>query len=172
MTMQYDFDMFSICPDEVQAQFQDKFNELGLSPMMAQQVALFRDPRVVEALRNADEVVKQFWLDSGFGINVYHSGAPSGRYPARDENPRNSRVQRLTENLKDRDLKGANWGGFEFTEFVAYLRTAEPMDEIDIAKYQAEAAPVPIEKPKNILAKIGLAIGLVTVVYTSVQVLA
>ena len=141
MGLSYDFDMFSVIPDEVQSKFQGMFNELGVSAMMSQQRALWRDPGVVDALMRADEPVKELFRASGFGINHYESGAPAGRYPARDDAARNSCLRRLAENIKAMpDLKRHNWGGFDLGEFILQTAKARPIDEVEIAALHRAAA--------------------------------
>lgn len=155
--MNYDFDMFSIFPDEVQREFRGMFNDLGLSAMTSQQTALWRDPQVVEALGRADQPVKDLFLNSGFGINHFHSGAPTGRYPARDEHARNSCIMRLAENIKNGpDLKDADWGGFDIGEFIKSVSEAEPIDEVEIATI-VQAQHDEAQRRKR--AKLALALG-------------
>jgi hypothetical protein len=138
----YDFDMHSIIPDAVQRKNQGFFNELGVSALMSRQIALWRDPQVVEALRRADEPVRQLFLKSGFGVNRYDSGAPAGRYPARDENARLHCLQRLTDNwieaLEGDELDGADWGGFDIAAFLISVAEAEPIDEVEIDAFAAK----------------------------------
>lgn len=127
MALTYDFDMFSIIPREVQSQFGDKFQELGVSGQMKAQRALFRDPAAVEALQGASEEVKNCLLDSGFGINVYDSGAGPGRYPASDGPARAQVIENLMENL-ERLPEDVDWNGFDIEAFAMAALTAKPLD--------------------------------------------
>lgn len=159
--MRYDFDMHSIFPDEVQKQFQGMFSDLGVTAMTTKQVALWRDPAVVEALRRADAPVRQLFLDAGFGINCYDSGAPVCRYPARDEAARNRCIAKLAEALKAHGpaLKGVDWGGLELAKFLEYLVVAQPIDEVDIAALaQVQARAVQTRKRSTWVLRLGLAL--------------
>ncbi|MBO9449253.1 hypothetical protein J7426_03225 [Tropicibacter sp. R16_0] len=166
MSYSYDFDMFSVMPDEVQKEFQGFLNDIGMAAAATQQVALFRDPGLAEALRSADEEIKQMFLDSGFGFNVYHSGAPQGRFPARDENARNACVSRLAKNMgKVENLKDRDWGGFDIVAFLDYFQSAEPMDEVEItALHQDIARQARKYKMRRRMAQAGLALGCTMVV--------
>ncbi|SLN31161.1 hypothetical protein TRL7639_01304 [Falsiruegeria litorea R37] len=166
MSYSYDFDMFSVMPDEVQQKFQGFLNDIGMAHTATQQVALFRDPGLVEALRGADEEIKQMFLDSGFGLNVYHSGAPNGRFPARDENARNVCVSRLAKNMgKIENLKDRDWGGFDVVAFLDYFQSAEAMDEVEIAAFQQDLARQSRKyRMRRRMAQLGLSVGCIMVV--------
>lgn len=127
MTITYDFDMFSIMPKELQTRYGDMFQEVGMSDMMKEQRALFRDPRAVEALQGASESVIKCLIDSGFGINVYDSGAGSGRFPQADEAARMQVLGRLRRNLSQLS-PGADWNGFDIRTFLAAAAAARPTD--------------------------------------------
>lgn len=168
MDFKYDFDMFSVFPDEVRQEFQGMLNEIGMGSIGTEQVALFRDPALVEALQGADEAVKQLFLDAGFGLNVYDSGAPEGRYPGHDEAARNLCVHKLAENIAASEgLRDANWNGFDLGDFLTYLSAATPIDAIEM---QAQAAPPPVAKKKPLL-RLGLMAGGAMVMVSTVGIL-
>ena len=157
MSFNYDFDMFSVILDEVRQQFQGQLNDLGMGAITTDQVALFRDPALAEALRSADERIKNLFLDAGFGLNVYHSGAPEGRYPSHDEAARNACMCKLSDTLEAAgNLKGANWGGFDMLAFVDYFVAAEPIDEVEM---QAIANVYQASKKKQAMLKLGMMTG-------------
>ncbi|WP_299849682.1 hypothetical protein [uncultured Roseovarius sp.] len=157
MGFKYDFDMFSVIPEEVRQEFQGFLNDVGMGPSVGKQVALFRDPTLVEALSSADEKVKNLFLDAGFGLNVYDSGAPEGRFPGHDEAGRNACVRKLSENIgASQNLKQANWGGFNILEFVDYFSAAKPIDEIEM---QAIAKAQQARNKKKSLARLGVMAG-------------
>lgn len=169
MSFKYDFDMFSIMPDEVQKQFQGLFNDTGLAALMTEQLALFRDPALVNALQHADENIKQLFLDSGFGLNVFDSGAPTGRYPAYDEAARGACISRLTQNIAaSKELAHCDWGGFQIADFLIYLASAEPIDQIDM---QAPTLEKQADRQRNIPAKIGLLTGVLLILIAGVAIL-
>ena len=146
MAFKYDFDMFSVMPAEIQQEFQGMFAELGMGNAMGQQVALFRDPALVEALTSADEQVKTLFLDAGFGLNVYDSGAPDGRYPGKDEEARNECVRKLADNIAAADgLSQANWGGFSLEDFLEHLVTAKPVEDAAAPVVPSAASFAPVD---------------------------
>lgn len=127
MAITYDFDMFSVIPKEVQAKFGGMLAELGMTDKMAEQIALFRDPAAVAALQGASDAVKQCLKDSGFGINIYDSGAGAGRYPASDGPARAVVIERLMENL-EKLPDDVDWNGFDIEAFAMAALTAKPLD--------------------------------------------
>lgn len=174
--MRYDYDMFSVIPDDVQSQFQGMLNDIGMSAMASQQTALWRDPRIVEALQGADPVVKDLFIDAGFGINGYDSGAPFGRFFERDRVAREQRendfLDALAEALDDGSLDGANWNGFELEAFLEYLETAEPIDEIEAAELQAmELAAAKAKSQKKLLAMAALGLGVLAIGFAVIAML-
>ncbi|MFN7223626.1 MAG: hypothetical protein ACK4MS_06390 [Paracoccaceae bacterium] len=137
MTLVYDFDILDMMPegDVSDPQFDGFLKEIGFKPNRdAASVALFRDPQTAEALRNASPALRDYFLASGFGLNTYRSGAPTGRYPAKDEAARMAIICRLTKNAErfalpppedmtnDRDQ-------FCLDDFLAELAQSEPLDE-------------------------------------------
>lgn len=136
MTLTYDFDIFDVIPGAgPQDPDLDGFlTQIGFKPdPAASRIALFRDPRTADALRRAPDNLRNFFLASGFGLNTYSSGAPRGRYPAKDEEARLELIHRLTQNAETHSLpplQGYPEGGdvFRLGEFLTELTCAEPMD--------------------------------------------
>lgn len=132
--LNYDFDMFSVYPKAV-------FNDDRIGGMLSDmgfehqsrgnQIALFRDPATVEALRRAPQAVQAYLRDAGFGMNTYHSGAPAGRYPAEDEAARVALIETLAESLPRHDLPKndmqAAEGEFSLPAFLEAVMQAEPL---------------------------------------------
>lgn len=157
MSFKYDFDMFSVIPEGVRQEFQGFLNDVGMGAAAGHQVALFRDPALVEALSSADEKVKNLFLNAGFGLNVYESGAPEGRFPGHDESARNNCVRRLSENIAaSENLKDANWGGFDPMAFLDYFTNAKPIDQIEM---QAIEKARQAQQKKKSLARLGVMAG-------------
>lgn len=146
MAITYDFDMFSIMPKELQAQFGEMFSEIGMTEAVKEQRALFRDPAAVRALQGASEEVRQCLLDSGFGINVYDSGAGPGRFPPSDENARMSILGRLRQNLR-RVPPDADWNGFDIRAFMRAAAEARPIDTQarSLAEMRGKTADRPVQ---------------------------
>lgn len=137
MTLNYDFDFFSVMPTEVfdDPELSGKLSNLGLSQgMLDSKVACFRDLKTVEALRRAPEPVREYLLNAGFGLNHYSSGAPAGRYLASDEPQRLAVIDKMTATTKNYALpKAADGpppaGEFNLPDFMMSLVTALPLDE-------------------------------------------
>ncbi|MWB76510.1 hypothetical protein GLS40_00575 [Pseudooceanicola sp. 216_PA32_1] len=127
MTLKYDFDMFYVVPRHLQEQMR----AMGVDEAkVSERVALFRDERTVAALWQADSEVQDLFLASGFGLNVYSSGAPEGCYPAEDKAARLEAVAQLSETLTEsrQVLTRNNWGEFSITDFLDHLGAAKPVD--------------------------------------------
>lgn len=90
--------------------------------------ACWRDPAVLRALQRADPVVRAYFQSSGFATEIYDSGAPPGRYPAKDEAARADIIGQLTDNVHTVDVEGLNWGGFNLRDFLTYLGSATPVE--------------------------------------------
>lgn len=164
MAMRYDFDMVTVTPDGLP----DQFGDLTATGVGAEKTAMFRDPKTAAALRDADQAVRTFFLDSGFGLQDFDSGAPPGRYPISDEDPRIRVIERLTANLSTHDLTAAKWGEFDFQAFLAGLDQAIPLeDETLLAPTpQARAADRQRNAPSKTasrrgIAVVGLALGVI-----------
>ena len=135
MALNYDFDIFSVFPKEV---FEDPkvggmLAEMGFQHQQrGNHVALFRDPRTVEALRQAPQAVQDYLRGAGFGMNTYHSGAPAGRYPADDEPARVALIEKLAEELSRHNLPKSDDSQpdpevFSLPAFFEAVVTAEPL---------------------------------------------
>lgn len=136
MSLTYDFDIFDVIPTEGEddptlGRF---MSEIGFGPdQQSRKVALFRDRRTADALRGSPDVLRDFFLASGFGLNTFHSGAPDGYYPAKDEDARLDIIRQLTENAEVHDLQKVaehdNEGqGFVLGDFLTALAQAQPID--------------------------------------------
>ncbi len=174
--MKYDYDMFSLIPDEVSNQFQGMLNDIGAGAVATQQKGLWRDPEVVAALHGADQSIKDLFINSGFGINHYFSGAPEGRYFDRDHETRekieDAFYEALTEALEDGSLEGANWNGFVLEDFLEYLETAEPIDEIEVNEMHVMAHEAARAKSrKKVLALGVLGIGVFAIGFVVIMAL-
>jgi hypothetical protein len=135
MALTYDFDMFDVIPGdgEDDPSLGRFMTEIGFKPdTAARKVALFRDQRTADALRDAPEGLREFFLASGFGLNTYQSGARAGFYPQQDEEARLDIIRRLTENAEiyplPRLTEGTDAQGFVLMDFLAALAAAQPME--------------------------------------------
>lgn len=136
MQLSYDFDMFCVIP---QALFDDpkvgpRLRSSGLRPDHREnRVALFRDPATAAAFRRAPQHVQDYLRAAGFGTTTYASGAPPGRYPARDEMARMAvlcALRRLAPRfpLPEASAPRAAPGEFEVREFLMAALDARPYE--------------------------------------------
>ncbi len=137
MALTYDFDIYSALP-------------AGVAGGEGKGVALFRDAATVEALRQAPESLRTFFLDSGFGLNQSPVRLPPGTYRESDEAERLDVIGLLTQNLKTHELPRADQmpeGGFSFQAFLQALTTAQPVDDPapePAAPRPADPEPAPV----------------------------
>ena len=177
MALRYDFDMVTMTPEGLP----DQFGDLVLTGVGAEQVAMFRDPNTVAALKQADSAVRSYFTDSGFALKQFDSGAPPGRFPERDEEARIAVIDRLTANLETHDLANAAWGEFDFDAFMDALATAQPVEDKLLAPpkpppgYNKELAAARIasqkKKGRRMMALGGLLLGLILLFYVASQAL-
>lgn len=174
MALRYDFDMASMTLDGLPNQFGD----LALTGVGAEKRAMFRDPQVVAALGRADPAVQTFFLESGFALQVYDSGAPPGRYPISDESPRVKVIEKLTANLETHDLATANWAGFDFPEFLKTLDSAIPLEDESLLAPPLQANRPVSNRPQSSggslrrrYALAGLAVGFILILYAALEII-
>ncbi|WP_435258366.1 hypothetical protein ACSBLW_00855 [Thioclava sp. FR2] len=145
MTLNYDFDIFDLAPkgEPNDPELHDFLSKAGLSKDNDEgAVALFRHQETVDALCRAPESLREYFLQSGFGLNTFDSGAPSGRYPVGDEDTRLAIIERLTENagrciLPQEPGKNA----FRLEDFIAQLAAARPYKEVTVQYPQDAVSP-------------------------------
>lgn len=133
MTLCYDFDIFEIAPKNLHSDIElgDFLKNAGLAPASdGGAVALFRDGKTADALCRAPEALRDYFLNSGFGLNTFASGAPTGRYPVQDEEARLAIIERLTENAAHHRLPSdpVEEGEFSLHDFLDQLAKATPFD--------------------------------------------
>ena len=177
MPLTYDFDMVAVTPEGLP----DQFGDLTATGLGGEKRAMFRDPQTVAALAQADEAVRGYFLDSGFALTAHDSGAPPGRFPARDETARVRVIEKLSANLATHNLDGANWGGFEFPAFMQALSVAEPVEDELLAPPPRSSRPDPELaaaheasrklRARRMFALSGLTIGLILLVFAAGQIL-
>lgn len=133
MGFRYDFDMCPIFPE----------SEARAHASVSQKpryIAMFRDPALVTALRNADGDVQQVFTEAGFALNAHKSDVPSGQYPAHHEAARAYFIERLTDNLRKLPKHDRrNWNGFDMAAFTQSIVKAVPID----------LAPKPRKEPEQ-----------------------
>jgi hypothetical protein len=178
MTLQYDFDLGQVMPEGLP----EAFGDLERTGVSAERAAMFRDPQTVAALKQADPAVQEFFIDSGFALQSYDSGAPAGRFPKRDEAARITIIEQLTKNLSQHALEGAHWGGFDFPAFMRALGAAKVLDDDALlapstsetrANPELAAAQQASRRlhRRRAIAKGGLLVGLLLLLFVASQML-
>ena len=177
MALQYDFDMVAITPKGLP----DKFGDLAVTGVAAEKVAMFRNPETVAAIAQADQAVRTFLTESGFALQQFDSGAPPGRFPMQDEEARIALIERLSNNLHTHDLSDADWGQFDFGDFMDALSSAEPIADELLAptpnrpRIDTELAAARLasqkKKGRRMMAFGGLMLGLILLLYAGSQML-
>lgn len=157
MTLRYDFDIFDVVPPELDSDpdLQAFLIRNGLqSRQEAQQIALFRSEDTAEALRKAPAALRNYLVEAGFGLNTYDSGAPSGRYPAKDEDARLALIARLTESASRFDLSDDDVHEREFSlaDFLTHLVEASPIDWPEERMRAVDAISVTVPKSTSLIA--------------------
>lgn len=152
MTLNYDFDIFDLAPKTApnDPELLDFLSKAGWSKDDSEgAVALFRHQDTVDALCRAPDSLREYFLQSGFGLNTYDSGAPAGRYPLRDEDARLAIIERLTENAGRNMLPcGAGEDDFRLEDFIAQLAAARPYE---VALLQLPQDAVSPAIPKSVI---------------------
>lgn len=146
--MNYDFDMHSILPLAAQREARLAGREGDLS---GQQIALFRDPRVIEALRRADPGVQQLFLEAGFGLTSWISRVPEGTFRDSDGAARSRVITRFAAKLRQSsdELREADWGGFELSAFTESYLSAKPVADQILDQDHDEPVPQPRQSPRR-----------------------
>lgn len=124
--MTYDFYMFAATPVELRRKYSRLLSAFAMEEQAAQQLALFRDPKAVEAIATASDEVRECFLDAGFGLTSYDRGIRGGGIPVEDTEARTEVLDKLRANLASLP-EGANWNGFDIDAFLAAADAAEPV---------------------------------------------
>ena len=124
--MTYDFYMFAATPVELRRKYSKLLEAFDLDEQAAQQLALFRDPKAVEAIATASEEVRDCFLEAGFGLTSYDRGIRGGGFPVEDAEARAEVLARLREKLAALP-EDVNWNGFDIDAFLAAADAAEPV---------------------------------------------
>ncbi|MEF3047258.1 hypothetical protein [Pseudotabrizicola sp. L79] len=154
MAFSYDFDIFDVVPskNDHDPELEAFLQRIGFDPDHGHsKIALFRNETTAEALRVAPPAVRDYFLEAGFGLNTYQSGAPPGRYPAKDEDARLILIERLSDLAGQFPLPAEPTapGQFSLHDFLRHLGQATPieMEETTALPVDAVSAPVPKSAP-------------------------
>lgn len=124
--MTYDFYMFAATPVELRQKYSKLLEAFDIEEQAAQQLALFRDPKAVEAIATASEEVRDCFLEAGFGLTSYDRGIRGGGFPVEDTEARANVLAMLREKLQKLP-EDADWNGFDINAFFAAADAAEPV---------------------------------------------
>ena len=161
MALKYDFEMFTVIPEDQQIRVEAE----GLPRELAgRKIALFRDPLTAAALRGATSDVQAAFQQAGFGFNVYDSGAPEDRFPEEDIPERGRLLVKLGDALGELNLETADFGGFSLDDFLDHLHRASPI-EIEVQR----SLPLPAGFPSRGLGGLGFGAAFATVMAVAVS---
>lgn len=151
MSLNYDFDVIELLtPEPVDPRIADLTPPVGASSLefsTRAKVALFRERRTAQALREAPKAVRECFLASGFGLTTYSSNAPADRYPPQDEDARLDIIERLSSNISRFNLPrrpdclpGAEQ--FCLCDFAEHVARAEPLEPEPVTARRVPISPV------------------------------
>ncbi|MCG6884158.1 MAG: hypothetical protein LJE62_10440 [Silicimonas sp.] len=143
--MKYDFYMFCATPEELQRKYSKLLSAFNMEETAAQKVALFRDPKVVEAIATASDEVRECFLRSGFELTSYDRGIRGGGFPVEDTEARSKVLAQLRENLEALP-EGTDWNGFDVDAFLAVADAAQPVTRVRKKFAEARRAILPVLK--------------------------
>ena len=124
--MTYEFYMFAPTPVDLRRKYSKLLAAFDLEEQADQQLALFRDPKAVEAIATASDEVRDCFLDAGFGLTSYDRGIRGGGFPVEDTEARAEVLQRLRQNIAALPAD-ADWNGFDIDAFLAAAEAAQPV---------------------------------------------
>ncbi|MTI01309.1 hypothetical protein [Roseibium sp. RKSG952] len=171
MGLEYDFDIVTIAPDELESETVNSEQPEG-----ARVRALFRDVKTADALRGASPKIRNMFEDAGFGLETRNCGVPMGYYSPQHAADRDRILRNLFANIKSQGLKGEYSGEFDFSDFLRHIRTAQP--EIGIVRkepiQQSKPQPAAPVKPdrRTVPGRIGFALGLAVILFVLLKYLA
>lgn len=168
MTLCYDIDISYLYPPAV---FDDPekgalLRRNGMQPhSRTNYVARFRDPRTVQALAGASDLVKAYFQDCGFANAPSGVALPSGTFDDTFRNHQKDVVMRMQENLATHDLSGQHWNGLDIVACEQAVNHAKPVTPLfaRVARFlkNAKQGALWVHLMRPTLALPALAFGLV-----------
>ena len=128
--MNYDFDVLSVTTDAFQTKYSGLLARFGMAEQARKHYAMLRDPAAIQALAGASQEVRDCFLNSGFGLTGYDSGAGKGHYREADVALRELSLARLRRNV-ERLSRDAGWNGFDIEAFFEAADAATPAEKVD-----------------------------------------
>lgn len=171
MSLEYDFDIVAIAPDEVDP-------EHGFAAMTGTRPvrAVFRNFHTAEALRSASPKIRRIFLESGFSLETRNGGSDQGIYPSEDAIDRNRILKRLFMNIRNMGLQGEDSGDFDFWDFLDHVRKAKPsqmrsQNKPDrLPELREPALPTP--ERKSVAGRVGIALTVAIILFVVLKYLA
>ena len=138
--MNYDFDVLSVATDAFQAKYAGLLARFGMTEQARKHYAMFRDPATIQAISGASREVRDCFLDSGFGLSGYDSGAGAGHYREADASPARV-VDCPVAPQRGTDLAGCRAGtAFDIDAFFEAAEAATPAEVVD-ARFSVSFLP-------------------------------
>ncbi|WP_319545571.1 hypothetical protein [Ruegeria conchae] len=170
MSLEYDFDIVAIAPDEVDPEH-GHTAVTGRPPVRAQ----FRNIKTADALRAASPKIRRIFLESGFSLDTVSDNRSTGYYRPEDSENRVVILKRLFANIRNMGVQGEYCGEFDFHHFLAHIRAAKPGHVLRLAP----ARPVQSQSPepvrperRTLVGRLGFALGLAVILFVLLKLLA
>ncbi|EEE37868.1 hypothetical protein RKLH11_1706 [Rhodobacteraceae bacterium KLH11] len=170
MSLEYDFDIVAIAPDEVDPEHGHSA-VTGRPPVRAQ----FRSVKTADALRAASPKIRRIFLESGFSLEIGGSNLSGGYFRPEDAVDRNLILKRLFANIRNMGVQGEYRGEFDFHHFLAHIRRAKPGNVARAASMpplQPPGAPPEPPERRTLVGRIGFALGLAVILFVILKLLA
>ncbi|MEX0306369.1 MAG: hypothetical protein AB3N12_03180 [Ruegeria sp.] len=170
MSLEYDFDIVAIAPDEVDPEH-GHTAVTGRPPVRAQ----FRNIKTADALRAASPKVRRIFLESGFSLDGADGHLARGYFRPEDAQDRILILRRLFANIRNMGVQGEYSGEFDFHHFLDHIRTAKPGNVARAAPARPSQPPSPTKmhpERRTVPGRIGFALGLAVILFVFLKLLA
>ncbi len=170
MSLEYDFDIIAIAPDEVDPEHGHSA-VTGRLPVRAQ----FRNVKTADALRAASPKIRRIFLESGFSLETGGGNLSGGYFRPEDVVDRKLILKRLFANIRNMGVQGEYRGEFDFHHFLAHIKRAKPGNvarAISMPSLQPPAARPERSERRTPVGRIGFALGLAVIMFVIVKLLA
>ncbi len=170
MSLEYDFDIVAIAPDEVDPEH-GQTSITGRPPVRAR----FRDIKTADALRAASPKIRRIFLESGFSLDESDGHLARGYFRPEDAEDRLLILKRLFANIRNMGVQGEYSGEFDFHHFLGHIRTAKPGTVNRKMPERPLQAPRPRPvrpKRRTVSGRIGFALGLAVILFVFLKLLA
>ncbi|WP_299949336.1 hypothetical protein [uncultured Ruegeria sp.] len=170
MSLEYDFDIVAIAPDEVDPEHGNTA-VTGRPPVRAQ----FRNIKTADALRAASPKIRRIFLESGFSLDTVGGTRSSGYFRPEDSENRLVILKRLFANIRNMGVQGEYCGEFNFHHFLAHVRAAKPGHVLRSPPTRpVQPASTGSARPerRTLVGRLGFALGLAVILFVLLKLLA